>query len=261
MSKKKLVGIIGYGYLGSSLYELLADTDIDVVCIYNRSEEKLKGLAGSIATTQMEVFMESVANLDLVVELAHPQISKEWGENILRLTDYMSCSVGALADEDLKKNLLLTAKETGKRLLVPHGAVVGIDNIYEARENWEDVTITFRKPPGAIELEEEPEGDETLLFEGPVREIAEKFPRNVNAMVACALASVGPDRAKARMIADRRLKNVLRGEFEFTGKDGSRLSIVKEEPAVGVSSPGMVTSILGSVLRALHQLPEGIIFV
>jgi aspartate dehydrogenase len=261
MSKEKKIGIIGYGYLGSSLNALLADTHIDVVRIYNRSEEKLKGLSETISTTQMEVFMEAAANLDLVIELAHPDVTKEWGEKILQLTDYMPCSVGALADEKLKKNLLLTGNKSGKRLLVPHGAAVGIDNIYEARENWEEVTITFRKPPGAIELEEEPEGEETILFEGPVREIAEKFPRNVNAMVACALASVGPDKAMARMIADRRLDNVLRGEFEFTGKDGSRLLITKEEPAVGVSSPGMVTSILGSVMRALHQSPEGIIFV
>lgn len=261
MSKEKKIGIIGYGYLGSSLNALLADTNIDVVRIYNRSEEKLKGLSEKIATTQMEAFMEAAANLDLIIELAHPDVTKEWGEKILQLTDYMPCSVGALADEKLKKNLLLTGNKSGKRLLVPHGAVVGIDNIYEARENWEEVTITFRKPPGAIELEEEPEGKETILFEGPVREIAEKFPRNVNAMVACALASVGPDKAMARMIADRRLDNVLRGEFEFTGKDGSWLSITKEEPAVGVSSSGMVTSILGSVMRALHQSPAGIIFV
>ena len=176
-------------------------------------------------------------------------------------TDYMPCSVAALADEKLKESLLKIAAKAGTRLLVPHGAVVGIDNIYEARDNWEDVTITFRKPPGAIELEEEPEDDETILFEGPVRDIAEKFPRNVNAMVACALASVGTDVAVARFIADRRLDNVLRGEFEFIGKDGSRLSIVKEEPAVGVSSPGMVTSVLGSVLRALDLPSEGINFV
>jgi len=80
-------------------------------------------------------------------------------------------------------------------------------------------------------------------------------------MVACALATVGTDAARARFIADRRLNNVLRGEFEFKGKDGSSLSIIKEEPAVGVSSPGMITSILGSVLRALDLPSEGINFV
>ncbi|MFT5132197.1 MAG: aspartate dehydrogenase [Gammaproteobacteria bacterium] len=261
MNKQNRIGIIGYGYLGRSLHESLAGTRVDVVSIYNRSEDKLTGLPESIATTDMRVFMDTVADLDLIVELAHPDISKDWGENILKTTNYMPCSVAALANEDLKFRLLKTATASATKLFVPHGAVVGIDNLYEARDNWQDVTITFRKPPGAIDMEEEPDGDETILFEGSVREIAEKFPRNVNAMVACALATVGPDVALARMIADRRLDNVLRGEFEFKGKDGSRLSIIKEEPAVGVSSPGMITSILGSVLRALQQSSEGINFV
>jgi len=261
MNEQKKIGIIGYGFLGKSLHESLVGTSIEVARIYNRSPEKMTGVPESIATTDMRLFMKTVAELDLVVELAHPDISREWGEDILKGCNYMPCSVAALANDELKKKLLLTAAVSGTRLMVPHGAVVGIDNIYEARDNWEEVTITFRKPPGAIETEEECKDDETVLFEGSVREIAEKFPRNVNAMVACALASVGPETALARMVADRRLDNVLRGEFEFKGKDGSLLSISKQEPAVGVSSPGMVTSILGSVLRALHQSPEGIVFV
>ena len=261
MSKQHKIGIVGYGYLGKSLHESLAGKGIDVTRIYNRSAERLADLPDSIATTKMESFIHVIGNLDLVVELAHPDISREWGGQILQHTDYMPCSVAALADVKLKEGLLKIAAKAGTRLLVPHGAVVGIDNIYEARNNWQEVTITFRKPPAAIDMEEEPEGDETLLFEGPVTEIAEKFPRNVNAMVACALATVGTDAARARFIADRRLNNVLRGEFEFKGKDGSRLSIIKEEPAVGVSSPGMITSILGSVLRALDLPSEGINFV
>jgi len=261
MKKQYKIGILGYGYLGRSLHQALADTNIEVTRVYNRSAERLRELPDSIGTMAQEVFIDAVAGLDLVVELAHPDITRELGEHILQRTHYMPCSVTALADDELREKLISTAATAGTRLLVPHGAVVGMDNLFEARANWQDVSITFRKPPGAIDLEEEPEEDETILFEGSVREIAEKFPRNVNAMVACALATVGLDNACARIIADRRLNNMLRGEFEFSGKDGSRLSIIKEEPAVGVSSPGMVTSILGSVLRALHQPSAGINFV
>ena len=261
MSRKVTIGIIGYGYLGKALHQGLADTGVEVSRIFNRSAERLAGLPDKVATTDMNEFMNAVVGLKLVVELAHPDISKDWGERILEHSDYMPCSVAALADRALKERMLTTAANAGTRLLVPHGAVVGIDNLYEARANRQDVTITFRKPPASLGLETEPEADETVLFEGPVREIAEKFPRNVNAMVACALATVGVDKATARLVADRRLDIMLRGEFEFRGKDGSRLSIIKEEPAVGVSSPGMVTSILGSVRRALQQPTKGINFV
>jgi aspartate dehydrogenase len=261
MTEQQSLGIIGYGYLGKSLHQALARSDIHVGCAYNRSAERLVGLPDSIATTDTEEFIDAAADLDLVVELAHPDISRHMGKRILERTSYMPCSVAALADDRLKQKLLATALAAGTRLLIPHGAVVGIDNLVECRDNWQEVTITFRKPPGSIDLEEEPESDEAILFEGSVRDIAEKFPRNVNAMVACALATVGLDAAVARMIADRRLDNVLRGEFEFLGKDGSRLLVTKEEPAVGVSSPGMINSLKGSVLRALRPSPEGMTFV
>ena len=173
----------------------------------------------------------------------------------------MPCSVSALADDDLRGRLLATARESGTRLFVPHGAVVGLDNLLEARAMWSSATITFRKPPASIDVAGKNLQGEVVLFEGSAYEIARKFPRSVNAMVACALATVGLGATVTRMIADSRLQGVLRGEFEFTGKDGSRLTIVKEEPARGVSSTGMVNSIRGSLLRALGVTPENPVFV
>ncbi len=99
---------------------------------------------------------------------------------------------------------------------------------------------------------------EFFMGAGPIATTAMdalKFPRNVNATVACALATVGLDAARARFIADRRLQNKVRGEFEFTAKDGALLAITKEEPASGVSSTGMIGSLKGRVLRAL-ELPS-----
>ena len=261
MSKKYKLGIIGYGYLGSSLHQSLAETEIEVCSIYNRSQERLSGVVGVPCTTSMDNFIQSISGLDLVVELAHPQISQEFGEAILQKCHYMPCSVAALADDRILNSLKEKAAISGTRLLVPHGAVVGIDNLFEARENWEEACITFRKPPDSLGIQEKEENDETILFDGSVKDVAIKFPRNVNAMVACALATVGVEKARARIISDRRTNNMLRGEFEFRGKDGSRLHIVKEEPAVGVSSPGMITSIVGSVLRASQLTSTGIEFV
>ena len=261
MSNNYSIGIIGYGYLGSSLHQSLAGTEIEVCSIYNRSQERLNGLDDVPCTTNMGVFMESIAGLNLVVELAHPQVSHDFGKDILAQCDYMPCSVAALADDSVMKELTEAAMASGRRLLVPHGAVVGIDNLFEARDNWEEASITFRKPPDSLGVEGEELNDETILFDGSVKEVALKFPRNVNAMVACALATVGVEKARAKIIADRRTNNMLRGEFEFKGKDGSRLSIVKEEPAVGVSSPGMISSIVGSVIRASQVSSGGIEFV
>lgn len=261
MQQHHKIGIVGYGYLGRSLHRALDGSTISVASVYNRSAERLAGLPDSIATTDMERFCKGLSTLDLVVELAHPDISRLMGDRILRQANYMPCSVGALADDALTQQLLQTATRAGTRLLVPHGAVVGMDNLLEARDNWQSVTITFRKPHASIPSAAETGNAETILFEGSIREIAGKFPRSVNAMVACALATVGLDTALGRIIADDRQGNVLRGEFEFIGKDGSRLSIIKEEPAVGVSSTGMVNSIKGSVIRALGVVTGDLKFV
>ena len=76
-----------------------------------------------------------------------------------------------------------------------------------------------------------------------------------------ALATMGLDKTVTRMISDRRLENILTGEFRAEGRDGSILSVSKSEPAVGVSSTGMINSIIGSVFRALGATSEGLGFV
>jgi aspartate dehydrogenase len=261
MSERYKLGLIGYGYLGKALHQALGGLDIEVSRVFNRSAGRLAGLPESVATTDLTNFVESCAALDLVVEVAHPDITVSAGASILKHTDYMPCSVGALANDQLREELIEIARSSGTRLLVPHGAVVGVDNLIETRDNWKEVVITFRKPPESLGAAAGSPADETVLFEGSVREAAAKFPRNVNAMVACALATVGVDATVARVIADRRMNQRLRGEFSFIGRDGSLLTVSKEEPAVGVSSPGIISALKGSVLRALAKPAAGLDFV
>ena len=261
MTSKPLIGIVGHGYIGRALYRALAGSQIDVVSVYDEVKSNIADLPASIACSSAGEFVERVTGLDLVVETAHPVVSAQIGVQVLSRTNYMPCSMVALADDELRNQLLAMARQAGTRLYAPHGAVVGMDNLIEAREHWSSVNITFRKPPASIDGAAESQNDETLLFEGSVREIAKKFPRSVNAMVACALATVGLDVTSARMFADRRLGNVLRGEFEFIAKNGARLSIIKEEPGVGISGVGMMNSIKSSIFRALGVTADGLIFV
>jgi aspartate dehydrogenase len=261
MARRLRIGMVGYGYIGRSLYEALAGSQIDVVNVYDEVGSNVADLPASIVCSSADEFVGRATGLDLVVEVAHPVVAAQIGVRILSRTSFMPCSVVALADEDLGRRLLAAAKDAGTRLYIPHGAVIGMDNMIEAREHWTSVSITFRKPPASIDAAAEAQGEETLLFEGSAREIARKFPRSVNAMVACALVTVGLDVTRTRMFADRRFGNVLRGEFELTAKNGARMTIIKEEPGVGVSGVGMVNSIKGSIFRALGVTADGPIFV
>src|SRR5262249_62188166 len=110
--------------------------------------------------------------------------------------------------------LVATAERSGHRLIVPRGALVGTDALLAWRHMWRDVTITFRKHPDNIDLSAvnkraQDITRETVIFDGPVRAIAPLFPRNVNTMVTCALATVGLDRCRGRMIADPPLAHAV----------------------------------------------------
>jgi len=114
----------------------------------------------------------------------------------------MPFSVTALADAALHQRVLAAAGAHGHRLLVPQGALMGTDALLGWRHMWRDVTIAFRKHPDNIDLgvvgrRADEIRTETVVFDGPVRDIAPLFPRNVNTMVTCALATIGLDRCRA----------------------------------------------------------------
>ena len=146
-----------------------------------------------------------------------------------------------------------------RSLILPQGALVGTDALLNWRHMWREVRITFRKHPNNIDLaavkrRAEDITSETIIFDGPVREIAPMFPRNVNTMVTCALATVGIDKCRGRMVADPSLDHAV-AEVEAWGEDGSYLTTVKKQPMVGDSGTEMFQSTLRSVLKATGAGP------
>jgi aspartate dehydrogenase len=109
-------------------------------------------------------------------------------------------------------HLVDQAKAAGGRIIVPTGALLGLDAVRAAAEgNVESVTLVTRKPPrglaGAPYLQAhgidvlaitEP----TRIFAGSAREGAKGFPANVNVAAALALAGIGPDRTTLEIWAD-----------------------------------------------------------
>ncbi len=82
---------------------------------------------------------------------------------------------------------------------------MGLDRLREWRHAWTELEIAFYKSPANIDLSESGIDPQTItsertLYQGPVRAIARLFPRNVNTVVTCALATIGLDRCQARMV-------------------------------------------------------------
>lgn len=254
----KRIGIVGFGFIGASLFrEIVTEPrGLEVAFVHNRSRAKAAEVPQVLLLDELSDFASRKP--DLIVECAHPDITVSHGEAFLRYSDYMPLSVTALADDNLRKRLITVARESGHRLLLPRGALVGMDSLFSWRHMWREVTITFRKHPRNLDLARTGRNPasittETVLYDGPVRGIAADYPRNVNTMVTCALATTGLDQCRARLIANPMLDHAV-AEVEAFGTDGSYLQTVKRQPAIGVSGTEMFQSTLRSVMKATGNL-------
>jgi aspartate dehydrogenase len=125
----------------------------------------------------------------------------------------VTVSAGALLDHP---DLVELARQRGARILVPSGAILGLDAVRAAAEGEiASVTMITRKPPrslaGAPYLADNQislDGLEAPLkvFEGSAREGARGFPANVNVAAALSLAGIGPERTRLEIWADPGLK-------------------------------------------------------
>ena len=253
--RPRRVGLIGFGFVGERVYERIRrepELGLEVAFVHNRNAARIEAVPPALRLHGLDELHRFDA--DLVVEMAHPSYTRDWGEAILARSDYLPLSVAALADDALRERLIERARAAGTSLAIPHGALMGLDSLREWRHQWEQVTISFFKHPRNIDFSEsgfDPASiaGETVLYDGPARGIAALYPRNINTMITCALATVGLDRCRARLVADPAL-NVAIADVSARGHDGSLLAMRKEQPAEGVSGTEMFESQFASILRA-----------
>lgn len=199
------VGIVGMGVIGSHVAKAISagmpGLALAGVSVRNPSQargHRALGLEGLIRES------------DLIVEAATQDALREFAPSVLAAGKHlMVLSVGGLVgvlDEWAK-----LAEKHGCRILVPSGAIAGLDGMKGAREaGIASVTMETRKPPrglaGAPWIEEQKIDldaitEETLIFEGPATEAVKAFPANVNVVAAVSLASIGPERTRIKIYA------------------------------------------------------------
>lgn len=207
------------------------------------SESKVLELAASLkrrspAYMKIEELLHSV---DLVIESASQNAVRIFVPRALEAgCDVMILSVGALADEELRKKLFRLAQQNNCKLYFPSGAVVGIDGINSASAaEISSVTLTTRKPPSGLAgapyvvckgIELEKIEKETLLFEGSASEAVKAFPANVNVAATISLAGIGFERTKVRVIADPALSRNVH-EITVEGEFGKFFTRVENLPS------------------------------
>jgi predicted dinucleotide-utilizing enzyme len=255
--RKKRIGLIGFGQIGSFLFREISnhpEYGLEIAFVHDIASTSTAALPGEIVLERMENFREF--GVDLVAEVAHPDCVRQYGPLILEQTDLFMLSVTAMADASLEEKLRRMAESKHRKLYIAHGATIGLDGIQDGRDTWERVTITMKKNPKNISFDCAKQWDpgkidrETVIYDGPTRGICPLFPKNVNSHATLALAGIGLDRTRSILVADPKLDlSVI--EIEAEGA-GNRIHILRTNPIKGVS--GMLT--LMSVLESIRRVQE-----
>ena len=166
----------------------------------NRSGQQ--DLPGPSFATIEELLIPGV----IVVEAASHQAVHDHAADVLAFgVDFMCVSVGALASAELRARVAVAAAAGGSRLIVPSGAVGGLDVLRAAAEvGLDEVVIEQSKPPRTLlpELEAAALAEPRVVFDGTVQEVVVAYPKTTNVAASVALAGLGFERTRAVVIAD-----------------------------------------------------------
>jgi aspartate dehydrogenase len=255
------IGIAGLGAVGSEVARrLLAGIDgLTLTAVAVRDEAKARRALADGAALRFTTPEQLGEDCDLVMECLPPALFRSVGiAAIDRGRIFMPLSVGQLLEH---WDLVERAKGTGARILVPTGALLGLDAVRAAAEGEiRSVTMVTRKPPAGLEgapyLVERGISLVGLnaakcIFSGTAREGARGFPANVNVAAALSLAGIGPDRTLLEIWADPAIdRNTHRIEVDA---DVARFSMTIEgipsaNPRTGrIVAPSAVAALRGLV--------------
>jgi aspartate dehydrogenase len=208
----KTVAIAGLGAIGLALAEAL-DRGVDglrLVAVSARDLERAGERVAGFAHPPRVTDIAGLGEADIIVEAAPAAVFEPIAVAAIEAGRiFVPSSVGALLP---RMHLVERAKQTGARIIVPTGALLGLDAVRACAEGEvSSVTIETRKHPrglvGAPYLTDHAIDvlaitTPTVIFEGNALEAARGFPANVNVAAALALAGIGPLRTTVRLWAD-----------------------------------------------------------
>ena len=209
------VAIGGFGAIGR---EIAARLDLGVpgltlAAVSARDEKKARaGMSALRTEVPILPLGELAKQADIVVECAPASVFRKIAEPALeRGRIFLPLSVGALLTHD---DLEALAERAGGRIVVPTGALLGLDAVRAAAEGEiHEVKMVTRKPPGGLigapylvenDIDIADLSAPLKIFEGSARDGAKGFPANVNVAAALSIAGIGPDRTRLEIWADPR---------------------------------------------------------
>jgi aspartate dehydrogenase len=255
------VAVAGLGAIGRVLTRKLAAgmPGLTLACAAARDHAKAQAWLDAERITCPLVEPEAFpASADLAIECTPASVFEQICRPMLEAgKQVMVLSSGALLP---RPDLIELAKARGGQIIVPSGALLGLDAVTAAAEGRiHSVRMITRKPPrgllgapylNANGISVEGLNGPKLVFSGTARDAAAGFPANVNVAAALSLAGIGPDRTVIEIWADPSLdRNCHTVEVD---SDSARFTLAIENIPSENPRTGRITAL--SVLAALRKL-------
>lgn len=259
------LGIGGLGAIGLAVARRVDAGDIpgiSLAAVSARDPEKARARLAELktgGTVKLVALPELADHADVILEcvpaarfadIARPAIA--------RGRIFMPLSVGQLLTH---MSLIDEARTTGARIIVPTGALLGLDAVRAVAEGVvTSVTIITRKPPGGLagapHLRENGISVDGLtaplqVFSGTAREAIKGFPANVNVAVALSLAGIGADRTRVEIWADPAVTRNTH-TIEVKSESSDLTMTIANVPSIENPATGKVTAL--SAIAALRRL-------
>ena len=213
MMTGKTVAIVGLGAIGLEVAKRLdiGISDLELIAVTDRDLDRAAAKVARFNAPPAIGDLASLWRADVIVEAAGATVLPHVVDLAARHGRLVViCSVGALLTD---MTLVERAAKRGARIIVPSGALGGLDAVRAAAEGGEvrAVTIATRKPPAALAgapfivqhaIDLSAITESRCIFRGSAREAAAGFPANANVAAALALAGIGADRTVVEIWAD-----------------------------------------------------------
>jgi aspartate dehydrogenase len=256
------VAVAGLGAVGFQVAQRLAEglDDLSLVAVSARNRPAAEARMAVVDASVPVLALEALAEVaDVVVECAPAAVFPLVAEPALRAGRVLvPISVAALMEH---LYLVDVAKATGGRILVPSGALLGLDAVRAAAEGEiHSVRMVTRKPPAGLQgapyleahgIDLDNLNEPLRVFSGTAREGAAGFPANLNVAAALGLAGIGLDRTELEIWAD---PGVSRNCHRIVVEADSARFTLEIENIPSEANPRTGRLVANSVVASLQRL-------
>ena len=265
----KRVALLGCGAMGSQIAAAIDSGRVRarLVRVHDVDGARAESLASSLSSRPEVVpnahLLSSGPGVDIVVEAASQDAVRASALSVLQnRKDLLVMSVGALLDPAVFDVLAGACRQYGRTLILPSGAVAGIDCLKAVQGELDSVVLTTTKHPDSLRgapffeasgADPSSISEATTIFDGTAAEAVAQFPANVNVAAALALAGLGADSTRVRVVADPAATR-NRHEIAASGAFGDLAVTVRNVP--DPSNPRTSRLAVLSAIEALRAACE-----